>query len=138
MDIVDEWNKFKVKMPLEGPNFVVNYFDQNGTTHITFIYDYRSNLMSDENYKKKHRVLNNIDIEKMFKHLSFEGWLMVIIKVEKKDLNALYKLLQILDEAYDIMYDGDYREMKTMFKYYCKEGEEYVKNNPDGGDRRIY
>lgn len=136
-DIRDVWNKFGFKMPIEGSNFVVNCFDNEGTTELTFIYDPRSDLMSDNNYKKKHPVIGKFEVTKVFAHEKY-AWQLMEIKLKKEDVNDFYDILGVLDEAYDIMYEEDYREMKTLFHYYTKEGEKYVKNNPDGGDRKPY
>ena len=138
MDVNDIWKKFGFKMPLDGTNYVVNWFDSAGMTEITFIYDNRSDLLNDENYKSKHPAIQNLDIRNVYAHDSYKGWNMVQVNVENKYLNGFYDFLQVIDEAYDIMYEEDYRELKTLFRCYCKEGEEYVKNNPNRRSREVY
>ena len=137
-DVNDIWKKFGFKMPLDGTNYVINWFDSGGMTEITFIYDTRTDLLNDENYKAKHPAIQNLDIRNVYAQDSYEGRNMVQANVENKYLNGFYDFLQVIDEAYDIMYVEDYRELKTLFHCYCKEGEEYVKNHPDGGDRKPY
>ena len=133
IDVNDIWNKFGFKMPLEGSNFVVNYFDDDGITELTFIYDPRSDLMSDENYKEKHPVIGKIEVRKVFAHEKYE-WQLMEIELKKEDVNAFdtvdSSLLEMPFEWEITLANGLWWKMDKQIHDHEFEIPDYLKVDP--------